>query len=63
MEELAENSAHQTMFYQLYVNKDRSQTVKKLTQAVKLGYKGVCITIDAPVRSSVLEGELRFRGS
>jgi L-lactate dehydrogenase (cytochrome) len=34
---------------QLYVNKDRSKTISLLQEAVKLGYKAILVTVDAPV--------------
>lgn len=39
----------QTLFYQLYVNKDRAKTEAQLKRVVKAGYKGICVTVDAPV--------------
>lgn len=39
----------QTLFYQLYVNKDRSKTEAQLRRVVAAGYKGICVTVDAPV--------------
>lgn len=34
---------------QLYVNKDRSKTEEQLRRVTKAGYKGICLTVDAPV--------------
>ncbi|KAL8276641.1 hypothetical protein RQP46_010990 [Phenoliferia psychrophenolica] len=39
----------QTLFYQLYVNRDRKKTEEQLRKVVKAGYKGICVTVDAPV--------------
>jgi L-lactate dehydrogenase (cytochrome) len=38
----------QTMFFQLYVNKDRSITQKLVQEAERRGAKALCITVDAP---------------
>ncbi|KAK4046261.1 hypothetical protein OIV83_006184, partial [Microbotryomycetes sp. JL201] len=49
-EELAEvagPNAH--LIYQLYVNRDRPKTEAVLKRVVAAGYKGVCVTVDAPV--------------
>lgn len=34
---------------QVYVNKDRAKTEEILKKVAKAGYKGVCVTVDAPV--------------
>jgi hypothetical protein len=39
----------QTLFYQLYVNKDRSKTEAQLRRVAAAGYKAICVTVDAPV--------------
>jgi L-lactate dehydrogenase (cytochrome) len=36
------------LFFQLYVNKDRSKSAALLAQAEKLGVKAIFLTIDAP---------------
>ncbi|GAA5893659.1 FMN-dependent alpha-hydroxy acid dehydrogenase [Sporobolomyces salmoneus] len=49
MEELAAQGADQTLFYQLYVNKDRKKTEEQLKRVVKAGFKAIIVTVDAPV--------------
>ncbi|KAM0752347.1 hypothetical protein T439DRAFT_342562 [Meredithblackwellia eburnea MCA 4105] len=49
-DEVAKKSvAGQTLFYQLYVNKDRKKTEEQLKKVVNAGYKGICVTVDAPI--------------
>ncbi|GAA6000038.1 hypothetical protein JCM10207_006024 [Rhodosporidiobolus poonsookiae] len=38
-----------TLFYQLYVNRDRSKSEDILRRVKKAGYKAICVTVDAPV--------------
>ncbi|GAA5865688.1 hypothetical protein JCM1840_003219 [Sporobolomyces johnsonii] len=38
-----------TLFYQLYVNKDRAKTEAQLKRVAKAGYKAIIVTVDAPV--------------
>ncbi|ORY89263.1 putative L-lactate dehydrogenase [Leucosporidium creatinivorum] len=38
----------QTLFFQLYVNRDRSKSEKALVEAAKLGYRAVIVTVDTP---------------
>ncbi|GAA5839226.1 hypothetical protein JCM11251_006012 [Rhodosporidiobolus azoricus] len=45
----AESSNNQTLFYQLYVNQDRSKSEDILRRVKKAGYKAICVTVDAPV--------------
>lgn len=42
-------SSPQNLFYQLYVNKDRSKTEDVLRRVVAAGYKAIFVTVDAPV--------------
>ncbi|GAA6028416.1 hypothetical protein JCM8097_007020 [Rhodosporidiobolus ruineniae] len=44
---LAQNG--QTLFYQLYVNRDRAKSEDILRRVRKAGYKAICVTVDAPV--------------
>ncbi|GAA6052900.1 hypothetical protein JCM3770_004399 [Rhodotorula araucariae] len=39
----------QTLFYQLYVNRDRTKSEDILRRVAKAGYKAICVTVDAPV--------------
>ncbi|GAA6012024.1 hypothetical protein JCM11491_000141 [Sporobolomyces phaffii] len=39
----------QTLFFQLYVNKDRKKTEDLLQRVVKAGFKAIVVTVDAPV--------------
>ncbi|TNY24809.1 cytochrome b2 [Rhodotorula diobovata] len=39
----------QTLFYQLYVNRDRQKSEDILKRVAKAGYKAICVTVDAPV--------------
>lgn len=48
-DEIASVDPSQTLYYQLYVNRDRSKTEEILKKVVKAGYKGICVTVDAPV--------------
>ncbi|GAA5978120.1 hypothetical protein JCM5350_007402 [Sporobolomyces pararoseus] len=48
-EELAAQASNQTLFYQLYVNKDRKKTEEQLKRVVKAGFKAIVVTVDAPV--------------
>jgi L-lactate dehydrogenase (cytochrome) len=48
-EELARDTPNHTLFYQVYVNKDRAKTEAQLRRVAKAGYKGICATVDAPV--------------
>ncbi|KAG0147651.1 hypothetical protein CROQUDRAFT_42456 [Cronartium quercuum f. sp. fusiforme G11] len=40
---------NQILFYQLYVNKDRNETVKLLKRVERLRFKAIVLTVDAPV--------------
>ncbi|GAA5948097.1 hypothetical protein JCM3765_007108 [Sporobolomyces pararoseus] len=48
-EELAAQASNQTLFYQLYVNKDRKKTEEQLKRVAKAGFKAIVVTVDAPV--------------
>ncbi|GAA5959291.1 hypothetical protein JCM21900_003917 [Sporobolomyces salmonicolor] len=49
-EEIASQAEEgQTLFYQLYVNKDRAKTEAQLKRVAKAGYKAIIVTVDAPV--------------
>ncbi|KWU47086.1 hypothetical protein RHOSPDRAFT_28145 [Rhodotorula sp. JG-1b] len=37
------------LFYQLYVNRDRSKSEDILRRVARAGYKAICVTVDAPV--------------
>ncbi|KAI5475171.1 mitochondrial chaperone BCS1 [Pseudohyphozyma bogoriensis] len=39
----------QTLFYQLYVNRSRDKTEEQLKKVVAAGFKGICVTVDAPI--------------
>ncbi|KAH9816384.1 FMN-dependent dehydrogenase-domain-containing protein [Melampsora americana] len=50
LEELAEcKEPGQILFYQLYVNKDRSKTVELLKRIERAGYEAIVLTVDAPI--------------
>ncbi|GAA5835530.1 hypothetical protein JCM3766R1_006440 [Sporobolomyces carnicolor] len=48
-EELAAQASDQTLFYQLYVNRDREKTEEQLKRVAKAGFKAIVVTVDAPV--------------
>ncbi|GAA5874582.1 hypothetical protein JCM16303_002911 [Sporobolomyces ruberrimus] len=48
-EELVAQASDQTLFYQLYVNKDRSKTEEQLRNVARAGFKAIVVTVDAPV--------------
>ncbi|GAA6001507.1 FMN-dependent alpha-hydroxy acid dehydrogenase [Rhodotorula paludigena] len=49
-EEIAQRAkSGQTLFYQLYVNRDRKKSEAILEKVAKLGYRAICVTVDAPV--------------
>ncbi|GAA5921744.1 hypothetical protein JCM3775_001798 [Rhodotorula graminis] len=50
-EELASMAAQsgQTLFYQLYVNRDRRKSEEIMRAVANAGYKAICVTVDAPV--------------
>jgi isopentenyl diphosphate isomerase/L-lactate dehydrogenase-like FMN-dependent dehydrogenase len=49
MEEVAKVNGEGLRWFQLYVMKDRSQTIQVLKLAEQNGYAGVVITVDAPI--------------
>ncbi|EGG04145.1 uncharacterized protein MELLADRAFT_117162 [Melampsora larici-populina 98AG31] len=50
LEELAEcKEPGQVLFYQLYVNKDRSKTKELIKRIEKADYKAIVLTVDAPI--------------
>lgn len=40
---------NQALFFQLYINKDRKESERIIRQIDELGYKGIMLTVDAPV--------------
>ncbi|GAA6060003.1 hypothetical protein JCM10212_001161 [Sporobolomyces blumeae] len=48
-EDLAAQAKDQVLFYQLYVNRDRQKSEDQLRRVVEAGFKGIVVTVDAPV--------------
>ena len=49
VESISNSSSPHPWFLQLYVNRNRKQTEDLLTEAVKLGVRGIFLTVDCPV--------------
>ena len=48
----------QTLYWQIYAKSDLRETEKEVREAIKLGYKGFALTVDA-IRAGIRERDLR----